>query len=255
MFFRNRAREGRAQVLIEWAEAQLGYRARPLKDSAFGKNRGANGLDWNGSFIQAGLENSLLTTGVSHVSTSAALAHYFHVSQLRREPQVGDLVFFHVSADPTNPLGQPHIGLVVDTRDWRRDGSFHTIEAQVAPEAKQANQDPTAVARRVRYSTDVLAFARPDYQDLTIREEDASAPTVRLARFHVRGSSRDISRAQLALHSLFPQFRGADQGKLDRSTLSAFNRYRRFRGQVIPTEHLASTVKDLGTETGQFRTE
>lgn len=140
---------------IETATQQVGYRAGPLKQTAFRANAG----DWDGAFVGWAAR----TTGFyvpDFTSTTAALSKYIADKRLFRNPQIGDIVFFAFAYD--GGPGAPHVGIVSDIEHWR-DGWFRDIEGQTASGRPREPGDLTGVFERVRFRYDVIGFARPTF--------------------------------------------------------------------------------------------
>lgn len=203
--------------VIERAETHLGYRARPNRDSVFGRKTGYNGQEWSGSFIEFVLIEERLTAGVAFVSTTAALSYFIREGQTVSTPKRGDIVFFAFSTD--NPLSQMHVGLVTDASKWRSTNSFRTIEGQVSPGTARGHDEEDGVYVRTRYGTDVLSFVRPRYRPRPAPAEQQLSK---------------VSEVQTALASLVGA-RGMVKGKRDGQTRSALRRFQLETGDLQGT--------------------
>ena len=248
------------EKFINRALQETGYTSRANGTSFYGERVGytGNGLPWDGAFIDVVARECGLGLH-SHVYTASALAEYVRTARLYRKPQLGDVVFFNFAADPSAAFNGPHVGIVIDTSAWDKSGKLLTVEAQVASGLPKGAQLNDGVYKRMRYSTDVLGFGRPDF-NRELHQEAAAAttfnelPTVSAARALSGKPNKDVANIQLALAAL-TDARDMNRGTWCPSTKAAFSRYQRMVGYVgtdvdgIPTDELLAR---LGRETKLF---
>lgn len=230
----NKRNELREKFVLR-ALDETGYTARANGTSVYGDRVGysGNGLPWDGAFIDVIARECGLGL-VSHVYTASALAEYVRTARLYRKPQRGDIVFFAFSADPTEAFNGPHVGIVVDTAAWDSRGLIQTVEAQTnsgLPKGLQAND---GVYKRVRHSTDVLGFGRPELKQLTDAATfNGDVPVVSAARARSGKPNRDVVNIQLALSKLTGA-QDMQRGIWCSATKAAFARYQRNIGFMGP---------------------
>lgn len=258
MFMKRRNRELR-EKFIERALQETGYTSRANGLSFYGERVGytGSGLPWDGAFIDVvARECGLRLT--AHVYSAAALAEYVRTARLYRKPQRGDIVFFNFAADAATAFNGPHVGIVIDTSAWDKSGKVLTVEAQVNSGLPKGSQLNDGVYKRVRHSTEVLGFGRPEFESspgtaaaTTFNE----LPTVSTARALSGKPNRDVANIQLALAAL-TDARDMNRGTWCSATKAAFARYQRTIGLVgndvdgIPTDE---TLKRLGRESNIFK--
>lgn len=245
------------EKFVERALQETGYTARANGLTFYGERVGytGNGLPWDGAFIDVVARECGLGLH-SHVSSTAALAEYVRTARLYRKPKRGDVVFFSFAADAATAFNGPHVGIVVDTSAWDKSGKVLTVEAQVSSGLPKGAQLNDGVYKRVRHSTDILGFGRPEF--LTASSAEAATfnelPTVSAARALSGKPNRDVANIQLALAAL-TDARDMNRGTWCSSTKAAFARYQRMIGFVgtdvdgIPTDE---TLRRLGRETKLF---
>jgi hypothetical protein len=191
----------------------------------------------------------------------------------------GDVVFFNFSSENSgSPFGMPHVGIIVDTREYGTTGKFLTVEGNVRPANAKYGQDTDGVHQRVRYQGDVLAFARVTKNggprpgqlltkviaklsstarlEATAFEEAArEQKTVVTAALKPGLRNRQIETVQLAL-GLTVGLKSATPGTWDAATANAFARYQRSLGYVgtdasgIPNR---PSLLRLAADTGLFQ--
>jgi len=216
--------------VLDRARSYVGMRSRPLRDNDFGKQAGYGGFPWDGSFLQTVLREEGLTAGVSLTASTAALAFFVRTNRLFTTPKTGDIVFFHFAASLQEPFAQPHVGLVSDARDWKRNRSFRSIEGEVSPGTPRGHGESDGVYERVRYETDVLAFVRPQYRKMGPTATPEDAPILRPSQFH-QGTrhTQAVVTLQTALHAAVDAS-GFARGKFDSQTRAAVRRLQREAG-------------------------
>jgi hypothetical protein len=268
----------RAKRFVDTASAFLGYQAGPLLRNQFGERVGYNSQPWAGSFIDVVARDSGLHLP-SFAYTPTALAELARNGLIRSTPMPGDVVFFNFSSENAgSPFGMPHVGIIVDTSEYRTTGRFLSIEGNVRPANAKYGQDTDGVHQRVRYQGDVLAFARVSTgraqrpgQLLTkiIGKLSAAArldstaleEAAREHRFVVTAAlkpglrNRQIETVQLAL-GVTVGLKSATAGTWDAATMNACARYQRSLGYVgtdasgIPNR---GTLLRLASDTGLFQ--
>ena len=263
------------QKLLDAARQYLGYKTELGNRSMFGKRLGYETAPWAGAFIDVIAREAGLYVP-SCVYTPTALATFIKNGQLTNRPQEGDLVFFNFASknETASAFTQPHIGLVVDTREYKSTGRFLTIEG----DATTSKQTGTGVQMKTRYSTDVLAFARPEelssklsifnlliklVAKLTVRTElDPESLEVLQLKNEIKIESlqpgkrnRDVEIIQAAL-GLTVGLKGAGRGTWDAATANAYINFQRKIGFVGPAADgipEARSLQRLARESGLFK--
>ena len=275
-------------AFILTARKYVGYKSELLGRTGFGERVGYDATVWSGAFIDVIARESGQHLP-SFVYSPAALAEFTRSGQLRKTPQPGDIAIFNfASIAPNNgsQFGAPHCGLVVDTREFRSNGRFLTIEGNTTGSTSYQAFD--GVHQKIRHTTDVVAFLRPANFERGIRKliRDArSASSKLLARLRVKLTDREarVEQAQLAeaaaqlltvdirklqpgsknkhvtviqlALSLLTDINGAEEGKWDQATASAFARFQRNIGRVGQEANgapEATSLARLATETKLF---
>ena len=252
-------------AFIATARKYNGYTSELLGRNMFGQRVGYDSQPWAGAFVdvvarEAGLDLPSFTYA------PAGLAACIRSGNITRTPKPGDIAVFAFSSNSASAFGSPHCGVVTDTRNFKRTGEFLTIEGDTI--GTGVHQNKNGVHQRIRTSNEVLAFCRPvssridgphllmklvqkltgagpDRVELQTINEAASLPTeIRLPKLvTARTRNSDIERVQLAL-SLVTDLKGADRGKWDGATASAFANFQRSIGRVGSD---ASGMPDLPT--------
>lgn len=233
--------------VVETARRYLGYRALPLKNSAFGPS----GRDWNGAFVRRMFQES-----GSHLPTDDTvelLALILSTTAAYVKPQFGDVVFYRFPAEGS-VHGQPHVGIVSDVSTWDTVRSFKAIEGQTAPASPKEDQAPTGVFERVRYHTDVLLFARPFFR-VPSELGEPTGPKISVSQIVNGQRHKSVEYVQLALGRVVG-LRDATRGAYDGRTRSAMAEYQRQLGRTgeaangLPDPY---TLSMLGAETGEYQ--
>jgi len=236
-----------AHPLVQTASAFIGYTARPNANEFLVYSNVTGEFQWDGSFVDAMIAKTASANRLPrHAHTNNALEFYLRNGWQRRAPKPGDLVFY------TSPLKvraqgymSPRVGLVTCTTDWRKNGTFRSIDGQTHSGLPRAPRDLNGVYERTHYASDVLAFVRIPKRYLTKQNGEpqyraGNAPIVRPAHLE-RCSSRERTASakpeyrlstelvQLAL-SEHPatRLRNADRcvfNGLTRSALASFQRF------------------------------
>lgn len=251
-------------AFITTARKYVGYKSELLGRNIFGERVGYDATVWSGAFIDVIARESGLDLP-SFVYSPAALAEFFRRGQLRTKPQPGDIAIFNFASITTtngSNFAAPHIGLVVDTREVTSNGRFLTIEGNVTGSTSYQQFD--GVHQKIRYTTEVAAFMRPANFERGIRklyvralqlsfqltawvrkkfsaaerieinqlaEAAAQLQTVDIRKLVPGTRNKHVTVIQLAL-SQVTDISGAEEGKWDAATASAFARFQRNIGRV-----------------------
>jgi hypothetical protein len=163
--------------VLERARSYVGMRSRVNKVNDFGARYGVNGSNWDGAFLQTVFDEEQVRVGTSLVSTVAALSAFMRANRVYQKPRVGDIVFLAWSVD--EPLGQPHVGIVTDVKDWKKLGKIRTVEGQASSGLPRGPKEADGVYERTRYSPEVVGFARPKYTAIeTVNREPVDGEAV-----------------------------------------------------------------------------
>lgn len=251
-------------AFIATARKYVGYKSDLGGRNIFGERVGYDATVWSGAFIDVIARESGLDLP-SFVYSPAALAEFFRRGQLRMKPQPGDIAIFNFASTTTlngSNFASAHCGLVVDTRELTSNGRFLTIEGNVTGSTSYQAFD--GVHQKIRYTTEVIAFARPANFERGIRKlirdavaasfqllnrirakfsaadrielaqlEEAAAQllTVDIKKLQPGTKNKHVTAVQLAL-SQVTDISGAEEGKWDQATASAFSRFQRTIGRV-----------------------
>ena len=279
--FRN-DKPARALEFIQAAKNYLGYVAGPMLRNQFGERVGYNSQPWAGAFIDVVARECGLHLP-SMVQTAAGLAELINNGLVRSRPRPGDLVFFAFpSENAASAFAMPHVGIVIDTREYKQTGKFLTVEGNVRPANAKFGQDTDGVHQRVRYQGDVLAFVRPKFNgglqrlhpvqlfiklstklssktarlEAAALEEAARSPKdVVTAALKPGLRNRSIEVVQLAL-AVTVNLKFATPGVWDAATANAFARYQRrvgFVGTAASGNVDRVSLQRLAAETGLFQ--
>jgi len=279
--FRN-DKPARAQEFIQAAKNYLGYVAGPMLRNQFGERVGYNSQPWAGAFIDVVARECGLQLP-SCVQTASGLAELINNGLMRSRPLPGDLVFFAFpSENAASAFAMPHVGIVIDTREYKSTGRFLTIEGNSRPANAKYGQDTDGVHQRVRYQGDVLAYIRPKFNgglsglhpvqlliklitklssktarlEATAFEEAARVPKdVSTAALKPGLRNRSIEVVQLAL-GVTVNLKSATPGTWDAATANAFARYQRrigYVGTAASGNVDRVTLQRLAAETGLFQ--
>ena len=253
-----------ADNLIATARKYVGYKSDLGGRNIFGERVGYDATVWSGAFIDVIARESGLDLP-SFVYSPAALAEFLRNNRTVKRPQPGDIAIFNFSSiTVTNGsnFASAHCGLVVDTRELTSNGRFLTIEGNVTGSTSYQAFD--GVHQRIRYTTEVVTFCRPANFERGIRKlyvQAAAASFQLLNRIRAKFSAADrielaqleeaaiqlqtvdvkklqpgtknkhVTAVQLAL-SQVTDISGAEEGKWDAATASAFSRFQRTIGRV-----------------------
>lgn len=251
-------------AFIKTARKYVGYKSDLGGRNVFGERVGYDSTVWSGAFIDVIARESGLDLP-SFVYSPAALAEFTRKKLTARKPQVGDIAIFNFASSSTtngHQFAAPHVGIVVDIRELTSDGRFLTIEANTAGSTSYQQFD--GVHQKIRYTTDVVTFCRPANFERGIRKfvrtaaaawlqltarirskwdaterieiqqlEEAAAQllTVDVRKLQPGSRNKHVTVIQLAL-SRVTDIAGAEEGKWDAATASAFARFQRNIGRV-----------------------
>lgn len=275
-------------AFIATARKYVGYRSELLGRTSFGERVGYDATVWSGAFIDVIARESGQHLP-SFVYSPAALAEFSRNGLLRKKPQPGDIAIFNfASITVTNgsSFAAPHIGLVVDTRELTSNGRFITIEGNVTGSTSYQAFD--GVHQKIRHVTDVAVFCRPANFERGIRSfvrtaaaacrkmvtalrvkltdpearlevaqlEEAAAQlqTVDFKMLRPGTKNKHVTVIQLALGQV-TDIQGAEEGKWDAATASAFSRFQRSIGRVgsaASGQPEVTTLQRLAKETNLF---
>lgn len=276
-----------AEIFVQTARKYVGYTSELLGRNSFGERVGYNTTVWSGAFIDVIARESGLDLP-SFVYSPAALAEFSRNGMLRKKPLPGDIAIFNFASTAghaASSFGSPHCGIVTDVRHLSTNGQFVTVEANTTGTQYQ-QQDGVYV--KLRHLTDVAFFCRPaefetglrklladarrsGLQLLTkvkrifrqelrieldlITEAASSQLTIDIRKLQPGTKNKQIAAVQLAL-STVTDLTGAEEGKWDQVTASAFARFQRNIGRVgqdasgMPE---LTTLQRLSKDTGMFQ--
>lgn len=217
------------------ASRQLGYVSQANRNSIYGQKVGLPNQTWNGAFLDVVFHESTASLDVpTFAYTPSALAYFIEKNRIFRKPQKGDIVFYTFPTEDS--LSQPHVGIVTDVSAWKVNGSFKAIEGQVDSGLPRGNHDKDGVYERIRYSTDVLAFARPQLARSSDMKLNFQYTTDRASEYTAKVNSsitnqpfEEVAEIQMAL-SAKVGLRNARRGVFDAHTRSAYAKWQRFLG-------------------------
>jgi hypothetical protein len=129
------------------------------------------------------------------------------------------------------------VGLITDTTNWKLNRSFKAVEAQTDSGLPRGSRDKDGVYERVRYITDVLAFARPGIKlARSFRASNFSYTPDRSSEYIAKVNSSltnqpfdEVAEIQIQL-SITVGLRNARRGVFDNHTRSAYAKWQRFMG-------------------------
>lgn len=230
------SRKTEVNRVLSTASRQIGYVAQSNRNSAFGQRVGLPNQTWSGSFLDVVFLESTASLDVpTFAYTPSALAYFVEHNRLFRKPKQGDIVFY---AFPTEDgLAQPHVGIVTDTSNWKVNGAFKAIEAQTDSGLPRGSRDKDGVYERIRYSTDVLAFARPGIKlakslrasNFTYSPDRASEYIAKVNSSITNQPFDEVAEIQMRLASTVG-LRNARKGVFDAHTRSAYAKWQRYIG-------------------------
>jgi hypothetical protein len=272
-----------AELFIKSAQQYLGYTSDLGGRNIFGQKVGYDARQWSGAFIDVCAKEAGLQLP-SFVYTPAALAEFIRSGNFSREARPGSIAIYNFSSEvgqAADQFGMPHVGIVIDVREFDETGRFVTVEGNT--EGSGVYQKKDGVHQRMRSINDVLIFCHPkfdvtaaagktfnerlmawmdrgrtkfDGSDLVELQQAAKEPVKLLINSEIRPGDRNkkIEIIQLALATV-TDLRGAQPGKWDGITTAACSRYQRMIGFVgkdatgLPD---VNTLKRLASETGLF---
>lgn len=271
------ARTKREQF-VATVKSYVGYQANAGMRNQFGATVGYDTLPWAGAFIDVTARESGVKLPAC-VQTASALAEFIRDGQLRTKPLPGDIVFFAAAEEfAASAFEMPHVGVVVDVREFHLTGKFLSVEGNTrGGNPKFASTQMDGVYQRIRHTTEVLAFARPlefegaaRFQLLTkviqklraaevlslaaVNNASTDTPSINQAALRAGNRNRQIETVQLAL-ALVTDLKDAARGVWDSSTESAYQRWQRsigFVGKDASGMPDRASLQRLGRETGLF---
>jgi hypothetical protein len=269
-------------VFLATARKYLGYQAGSLGRTTFGERVGYDSQPWAGAFVDVVARESGLHLP-SFTYTPAALAEFIRRGNISRVPRPGDIAIFNFSSasgHTASAFSMPHCGIVTDVRELKTNGRFLSIEGNTT--GSTSYQQVDGVHQKIRYTTDVVLFCRPEefqssaarriIQLLTkawklvtgrapgklelkeIQEAITSNEEVKLTMLRTGTRNKHIELVQLAL-SQVTDLRNCERGKWDGATAAAFANFQRKVGYVgsdangLPD---LNSLKRLSTETRLF---
>jgi hypothetical protein len=251
-------------AFIKTARKYVGYKSDLGGRNIFGERVGYDATVWSGAFIDVIARESGLDLP-SFAYSPAALAEFTRKKLTARIPQPGDIAIFNFASTTTvngSQFAAPHVGVVIDTRELTSNGRFLTIEGNAAGSTSYQQFD--GVHQRIRHVTEVVTFCRPADFERGIRklmraaaaawfqltawirskfdadqrieiaqlaEAAAELLTVDLRKLQPGSRNKQVTVIQLAL-SRVTDISGAEEGKWDVATASAFARFQRNIGRV-----------------------
>lgn len=249
-------REQRDRFLEE-ARSHLGYKTRPSGLSDFGAQTGYSGhaLPWSGSFVDVVARNAGLIIP-SCVYTPSGLGEFAADGRIVSRPEPGDIVFYVFPT--TDQFSMPHVGIVSDVDRYAESGAFKAIEAQVASGLPRGSTDRTGIFERVRWRSEVLVFARPNFKLRPAKEKKMQTDAPEISEREVRPGKKNsaVQTVQGALVSLSLLDSRYSAGEFDQATQRAYVRWQRMIGYVYPD---CTGVPDrrslevLSARSGRFR--
>lgn len=222
-------------LTVETASRHIGYVAQSNRNSTYGNRVGLPNQTWSGSFLDVVFLESTASLDVpTFAYTPSALAFFVERNRVFRKPQKGDIVFY---AFPTEEsLSQPHVGIVTDVSMWKTNRSFKAIEAQTDSGLPRGSRDKDGVYERIRYITDVLAFARPTDKKRPIPLTNFTYTPDRSSEYIAKVNSsltnqpfNEVAEIQIQLANRVG-LRDARKGVFDAHTRSAYAKWQRHIG-------------------------
>ena len=245
----------RRAEFVAQAESHVGYISRPGMQSQYGGMVGYTGLPWAGAFVdvvarEAGVEVPAC------VYPPSGLAEFIKQRRWHFKPQPGDIAFFTFST--VDDFGLPHVGIVVDTSEWRANGWLTTVEGQVANGFPRSQQSNDGVYKRIRWNHDIIGFGRPNFNHRHGALIRFQTGKTEVSLTHCRPGAKpngSVERVQLALSLKTGLATNVKRGSWDKHTGAAYSRWQRMCGFVganvtgIPDR---ASLERLGRETGYF---
>jgi hypothetical protein len=216
------------------ARSHLGYKCRPGGLSDFAVRTGYKGsaIPWSGAFIDCVARDSEIFLPAC-VYTPSGLAEFSLSRRVHENPEAGDIVFY--SFPTAEQFGMPHVGIVTDTSEYTHRGMFRAIEAQVCSGLPRSSTDKTGVFERTRHKSEVIAFARPNFDLRPGIGPKKQTVAILIKARNVRPGRRtsDVQTVQSALTVVTGES-GFTAGEFDSITQQAYARWQRQIGLVFP---------------------
>jgi len=233
------------------AESYLGYSTVRPFESIFGERLGFQGMPWDGAFVdvclfECGMEST------SFFSTSVALADYLKRGRFHVRPKRGDIVYLETST--SGDFHQPHIGIVVATDKWDKDGIVETIEGMVSSGLVRKGDSNDGVYRRTRSRYEILGFVRLDFNNVK-KAASVSIPVINAGQLRLPTPHPSVELVQQALDKMVG-LRRVKRGIFDGKTRTAYAQWQRQAG--LPASLCDGNPEQrglikLGQATGLFR--
>ena len=229
------------------AEKYVGHKSRPGGESEFGRRSGysSHTIPWSGSFVDC-IANDAGVSLPACVYSPSGLAQLLASRRMVKSPLPGDIVFYTFATRTTDSFSMPHVGIVVDTINWKDKKVFTAVEGDV----------DGAVCRFNRENHDVLAFCRPNFNVRPGRTgtQQTDIVSISASKIKIGARGRDVLNVQTALRETVG-LNNASPAIFDQSTSAAFSRWQRRIGFVgkdangIPDRR---SLEKLGFDTGIF---
>ncbi|MDH6111715.1 hypothetical protein P3T36_002030 [Kitasatospora sp. MAP12-15] len=156
---------GTVDTMIQAAQADVGYREGPGKDTKFGRWYGMNGEPWCDMAVSYWGAQSGNNNAVGRFAYCPDHVKWFHGQgrwiAAHEDAQAGDLVFYDWDGDGV----ADHIGLVV--QHSAAGAELATVEGNTTSGQAGAQGNGGGCYRRQRPRTCVLGFGRPQYTPST----------------------------------------------------------------------------------------
>jgi hypothetical protein len=149
--------DGTAQRLCEIALAEVGYIEQPVNVTKYGKDSGADGLPWCGSFVMwCATKIGLRIPSV--VSTAAGAQKFKDRNKWSETPERGYLAFMDFPHDGIDRIS--HIGIVVDVKK----NSIICVEGNTSGEGDQRNGGMVMIKKRtIGKGSPVVGYGVPRF--------------------------------------------------------------------------------------------
>jgi hypothetical protein len=270
------AASSKREEFVALVKSYVGYEANAGLRNQFGATVGYDGAPWAGALIDVAAR-AVSVKLPACVQTASALAEFIRDGQLRTKPLPGDIVFFAAAEEfAASAFEMPHVGVVVDVREFHLTGKFLSVEGNTrSGNPKFAATQADGVYQRIRYSTEVLAFARPlEFEGGgqlllkvikmlklqkaasldVIQKASTDNKSITLAALRAGTRNAQVERVQLAL-GLVTDLEDAARGVWDSPTQHAYQRWQRsigFIGKDANGLPETAGLERLGLETGLF---
>lgn len=229
------------------AEKYVGHKARPGGESEFGRRSGYSGhnIPWSGAFVDC-IANDAGVSLPACVYSPSGLGELLRSRRMVKSPLPGDIVFYTFATRAADSFSMPHVGIVVDTINWKDRKVFTAVEGDVDGKVSRFNRE----------NHDVLAFCRPDFNVRPGRTgtQQTDIVSISASKIKIGARGRDVLNVQTALRETVG-LNDASPAIFDQSTAAAFSRWQRRIGFVgkdangVPDRR---SLEKLGFDTGIF---